>query len=352
MNDRLTTLLQEEAPRLFVRLADPGQLRRAAQHKRAVRRTAAAVLAVAAVVIVALFAGPNPLVGAHRAVPANPPARHPTQFAGLPAVGTPVSTPADGRVLLNISPESGAEWNIYADGRIIWQRWSSTGDPLVIPTGADPFQTTYVQQRLTPHGVQLLLSQILATGQATGLFRSSLALGDEAFEGNQQVAWYQACNNGHLIYTQVLPPSTQNDPITMVTPAQMRALGQINRLAADPSSMLPDSAWADRTIRPYIPSHYQLGWDRSAPDPSKLPSPARDVLQPLLQPMPGRASRTITTDQARALLAALAQSGVKLVGGNHAGGLSFELPAVSIPSTVLEVGPALPSSPLSDSDQC
>jgi hypothetical protein len=133
----------------------------------------------------------------------------------------------------------------------------------------------------------------------------------------------------------------------MVTPAQMHALAQINRLAADPSGVLPASAWTDRTIRPYIPSQYYLGWDRSAPDPSKLPSPAKEALQPLL----GQPDGVVTTDQARTLLAAFVRSGVKVIG-NHAEELDFELPAVSIPTTVLAVRPALPSSPLEARGQC
>jgi hypothetical protein len=355
VNDQLTTLLHDRAARLDVSLPGPGQVRRAALHKRAIRRRNAAALAVATGVMIALLAVVNPLVGARRThVPVAPPA-HSTRFAGLPSAATPASVPADGRLVLNISPESGATWNVYADGRIIWQRWSSRspdGDPLVIPPGADPSQTTYVQQRLTPHGVQLLVSRILATGQAVGLFGKSMALGNSAFdEVNDFAAWYQVCNNGHLIHAQVLPPAIMQNPRKLETPAQMSALAQITNLVGDPSSLLPASAWADRTIRPYVPSHYLLVFDRHAPDPSKLPSPAKEVLAQF-QPLLHNADQTVPTDQARALIAALAGVGVKAVN-NHASDLGFDVPAVGDGNhTILEFRPAVPSSPLTDHGQC
>ena len=55
-------------------------------------------------------------------------------------------------------------WNVYADGRVIWQKWTSSGDATVVPDGARRLDTGYVQQRLTLQGAQVLLSQILATG--------------------------------------------------------------------------------------------------------------------------------------------------------------------------------------------
>ncbi len=229
-------------------------------------------------------------------------------FAGLPPEGTPASTPANGRIILNISPASGATWNVYADGRIIWQRYSRAGDPLVIPNRVDPLHTGLVQQRLTPQGVRLLRSRILAIGQPTDLFRHNLALGRKAFEKHEEVAWYQVRTRGHLIYAQVLPPSLQP---RMATVAQMRALARINALVANSASRLPAGAWADRTIRPYVPSHYQLVFDRFAPDPAKLASPAREMLREY-QPLLDHACQVVTTEQARALFAALGEAGVKL----------------------------------------
>jgi hypothetical protein len=324
-------------------------VRRTAQHKRAVRRRATAALTVGtAVIIVALLAVSSPFLGTHhRDLPVGPPASHPTRFAGLPPVGARASLPADGTLVFHIGPHSVGDEpgiSVFADGRIIWQRWSSAGDPLVIPEGADPFQTGYVQQRLTTRGVQLLLARILRTGEAAGLFRRNLELGHEAHGMGFR---YTVCNDGHLVYAEVLSPEYLQHPPTMVTAAQMSALAEISSIVADPSSVVPANAWADRTIRPYVPSRYDLMWDRSQPNASKLPSPAKEALARLLPD----ADRGITTDQARALLAAFAQSGVKVLN-NHALHLSFELPAVSSPTTEVALRIGLPGSPLSDSNRC
>jgi hypothetical protein len=134
----------------------------------------------------------------------------------------------------------------------------------------------------------------------------------------------------------------------MVTPAQTRALEQIADLVDVSKSTLPASVWADPTIRPYVPSHYELGWDQSAPDPSKLPSPAREALQNALQ----HKDQGLTIEQTRALLTAFAQSGVKLAHGNHANGLGFNVPGVSQPITVLRVRLTLPHSLLQNSQRC
>jgi hypothetical protein len=353
MNDRLTTVLHEQASGLDVQLTNPGQLRRAAQRKRAVRRSLTATVAAAAAVVVAVFAGTSALSGGdHHAVPVGP-SPHPTRFAGVPAAGTPASLPEEGRLLVNVTTESGAEFNVYADGRIVWQRWSSagSGNPLVVPDGADPSETTYVQQRLTPAGAQLLWSRILAIGLAAGLFGHSVSLGNEAFEADQVASWYQVCNKGQLNHAQVVPPSYLQDPSHLETPAQVRALAQITSLAADPGSLVPASAWADRTVRPFVPSHYLLVFDRHAPDPAKLPSPAKDVLAQF-QPLLRDADQTVTTDQARALITAFAASGVK-VADNNASNLGFDVPAVGEGNrTILKFRPDPPSSALTDRDQC
>lgn len=314
------------------------------------RAALSGVLAVLVVVLLVTVA--NPLGGArNRTLPVGP-TPDSTRFAGLPPAGTGVSLPADGTMVLNVRPESGGSWQVYADGRVIWQRWSSQGDPLVTPLGADPQETTYVQQRLTPQAVQLLLSKVRAVGRAAGLFRHSQGYGNAALDADHQAAWYQVCsNNHHLINAQVLNPALlqPNDPAE--TPTQIRALAQIVALVSDSGNQRPPSAWADRAIRPYVPSHYLMAWERSAPDPLKLPNPARTVLQPLLiGPMDTDAAGTITTDQTRTLLSAFAQSGVKVLS-NHAEELDFELPADRIPTTLLDLRPELPSS-ATGNDHC
>lgn len=364
MTDRLTTLLHDEADRLDVRLPSPEQLRRASQRKRAARRSGAAALAAATTIAVVVpLTVSNPLGTNHRTPGSqtqptgntqhpssslSPSTTYPTQFAGLPAVGAPVSLPANGTLVLNISPRAGGDWHVYADGRIIWQRWSQDGAPLVVPKGADPLHTSYVQQRLTPLGAQLLTSRIRAIGGTVGLFGHDVVLVDPT--DGDYADWYQVCNNGHLIYSQVLPPKIAAGATE--TPAQKRALARIDTLLTDSTRLLPASAWADRTIRPYVPPRYQLSWDRAAPDPSSLPSPAREALAKALRES-SAGHRPITTEQAQTLLAAFRQSHVKIDQSHLNGKLIFDIRGQGRNFSIgLVIGPALPSSALSDANGC
>ena len=345
------------------------RVERRRRHRRiaAVITPAAALAAATTIAVVAPLTVSNPLGTSHRtpdsqiqptgntqhpSSSSSPSATYPTQFAGLPAVGAPVSLPANGTLVLNISPGTGGDWHVYADGRIIWQRWSRDHAPLVIPKGADPLHTSYVQQRLTPLGVQLLTSRILAIGGAVGLFDHNVELGWQALEKGGYSDWYQVCNNGHLIYSQVLPPSFFNTEPRMITPAQKRALAQVDTLLADSTSLLPASAWADRTIHPYVPSHYQLSWDRADLDPSKLPSPAREALAKVLLGL--NTQGTTTAEQAQTLLAAFRQSRVEIIHNRaNDAGLVFNIPGKDVNFSIgLEIRPALPSSALSDANGC
>ena len=88
------------------------------------------------------------------------PTIEPVHFAGLPPKGAPASTPVTGKVVLSL----GYSWHMYADGRIIWQKWNHAGQALVVPHGAKTADTGFVQRRLTLQGVKLLRSRILSTG--------------------------------------------------------------------------------------------------------------------------------------------------------------------------------------------
>ncbi|HEX4864768.1 MAG TPA: hypothetical protein VFV02_11880 [Acidimicrobiales bacterium] len=270
------------------------------------------------------------------------PARHLTHFAGLPPVGAEPSRPtANGKIFLNISPASGGNWNIYANGLDVWQKWTRAGDPTVIPNGADPLHTTNVQQRLTPQGVQLLRSKILAIGQPVGLFKHNLELVRKAYAKPQSVDWYQVRVGDRLVYLQVLPPG-YSPTGKAATPAQIRAIASINTLVANAATRLPASVWADRTIRPSIPSHYCLNWDRADPDPAKLPSPARELLAEALATQKPGTQGIITTDQTRALLNAFVKVGVKFQG-NHAARIDVNLPTATLPYTVVGFLPGHPN---------
>ena len=135
-------------------------------------------------------------------------------LTGLPPLGARPSSPQPTGRCLINWLSGPVTYAVYPDGLVIWQRWTHAGAPRIIPKGANARTTAFVQQRLTPRGARLLRSQI-------------------------------------------------------------RASGRIRRFRPD---LLPASAWADRTIRPYIPTHYNIAHDHGDPRPSWMPPPAGAAL--------------------------------------------------------------------------
>lgn len=271
----------------------------------------------------------------------------PTHFAGFPPKGVRASTPTTGRLLIRFyragregQPVRGLRlranttWNVYADGRIIWQRWSSSGDATVVPDGARRLDTGYVQQRLTPQGVRVLLSKILATG----LFEQDLLLD----AGSDYALAFQV-RRGDRMVTVIGGSPDPADPreFAQPTPAQMRALAWIEKLVADSARLLPTSAWANREVSAFVPARYVVGFDRSYPDISKLPSPAGKVLS-RYKPLERHGCQVMTTGKARALLDAFVEAGLS-PSENFAFEIAFGLPGPRGPSD-FHMGPALPDN--------
>ncbi len=273
----------------------------------------------------------------------------PTHFAGFPPVGVKASTPTTGRLLIGLfragrerpGPVRGLRlranttWNVYADGRVIWQKWTSSGDATVVPDGARRLDTGYVQQRLTLEGVQVLLSKILATG----LFEQDLML-----EVGGHHAWvYQVWRGDRMVTVngQPSPDPSWNLPVTKATTAQIDAAAWIEKLVANPARMLPARAWANRQIRAFVPARYAVGFDRSYPDISKLPSPAGKVLS-RYKPLKRHGCQVMTTGKARALLDAFVEAGLS-PSENYAFEIAFGLPGPHYPSD-FHMCPALPDN--------
>jgi hypothetical protein len=300
---------------------------------RSIALAGLATATVAAAVLIGAAAGH---AGRSRA---GTPAKDRTHFAGLPSAGTKASTPTTGRLVVGLSSTAATAttvWDVYADGRIVWQKWTRSGDATVVPAGARRLDTGYVQQRLSFGGVQLLLSKILATG----LFEHNLKL--EVGRGHPWV--FHQVRKGDRMATIVGVPATDpswREHFTKATPAQTRALARIEALLADPASWLPTTVWADRRIRVFVPSHYQLAVDRSYPDLSKLPPPAGRVLARYRR-LRRHACQVITTDQARALLQAFAKAGIS-PSDNHAWNIGFDFRGLGLPHpSYLHLHPALP----------
>jgi hypothetical protein len=271
------------------------------------------------------------------------PAKYPTHFAGVPPQRTRASTPTTGKLMLSFSARSNLHliWNVYADGRVIWQKWGPLGDPIVIPPGARMIDTGYVQQRLTLQGVQLLRARILSTG----LFEHSLRLRVE----RRHAVWHGAgifarVRRGDRMVTLSASRfglSTGHEHPSKATAAQVRGLAQIKALLADTAAWsLPTTAWADRKVRAFVPGHYLYAFDRSAPDLTKLPSPLLPYKELL-----GHDCQIVTTGQLRAILQAFLEAGTTPVS-NHALWIAFALKGFrGIPA-----GPHF--SPVLPSDSC
>jgi hypothetical protein len=225
-------------------------------------------------------------------------------FVGLPPEGATPSRPESGELVVHFSGTSATlpprphrfvrVW-VYADGRIIWDR----EEP--IPEGANEFTSGYLEQRLTPEGVELVRSEV------AGLLDRSRALLEtvsddprprpvgglalfappdfwvgsvEVPDGDRLVRlqWRGGANAAELAFRR------ENFEGTIATPEQLSALRRIDALLTDPASVLPPSAWAVREVRAYVPSHYAVcieTWPpKNASDVhSLLPARAADVLR-------------------------------------------------------------------------
>ena len=237
----------------------------------------------------------------------------PVGLIGLPPEGATPSTPERGElVLIAVFGHSGGDpgrfhFNVYADGRLIWQRLGGGTDEYAIG-----YTTGFLEQRLTPEGVELLRSEALSIG----LFEHDLRLvgayvpyaGEVSVRNGDRlvsVTWGDCCD-----------PSSQDIAEEMPTEEQASALQQLDARLADPASWLPASAWEDQEPQPFVPSRYSVCYEaaqgiRLDRVLSSLPRPAEDVLRPLDRTHGeyGGPSGTaydswcsaVTTDRARAL---------------------------------------------------
>jgi hypothetical protein len=148
-----------------------------------------------------------------------------------PAEAIP-STPENGELVASMWEHIGAPGDfgngwlyLYADGRLIWAQ----ADPN--PTGG------WLEQRLTPAGVELIRSEIIATG----LFDSDqpASASNDGFPREVNGGSVQVRNGGRLVY------------VNRVVPQLMERLAEL-------WSWLPDDAWEDAETKPYVPSRYAV----------------------------------------------------------------------------------------------
>ncbi len=185
--------------------------------------------------------------------------------AVLPPEGATPSTPETGELVAaimwsNPTPEprggEGASINLYADGRLIsW--WAcppserscsvsyATGgtDPTTPAEVLSEQRPGLIEQRLTADGVERVRREFLSTG----LFNT-----DPAGAGIAVPCWctIQVRDGGRLLSAG----ATGAESTEEVKRQTDRLVAYVTTL----DSSLPASAWEDRTIRPYVPSHYKV----------------------------------------------------------------------------------------------
>lgn len=185
-------------------------------------------------------------------VPTVPPSSTRVGFIGLPPKGAKPSTPRRGELVAFWWGYAAGDWGksrfwVFADGRLLSLREAD------IPEGANAGFTGFLEQRMTPEGVELLRSEVA------------------------------------------------DKPV----------------VTRDVTSHLPKRAWADRTIRAYVPSRYAVCVDGSARENERLwsllPARAKDVLRgnrvgPPRSQQPIEHCWDVTTREARALAVTLADA--------------------------------------------
>lgn len=218
-------------------------------------------------------------------------------FIGLPPQGATPSAPESGELVLEggarsaslaRGPNAGGQYVgplvrvwVYADGRVIWDRREAP-----VPEGANELTSGFLEQRLTREGVELVRSEVVASG----LFDRDLTLvvpdGHLTPEGHEGLfwGWAEAPGDGRLVRLGWNSPFySRPGEGTTATPEQISPLQRLDALLTDPASVLPPSAWADRQIRAYVPSHYAVCVDTSPPT---------DIAR-LLSLVPGRAEELL-----------------------------------------------------------
>jgi hypothetical protein len=257
-------------------------------------------------------------------------------FIGLPPVGATPSSPESGELEIFYWVNWAANGNegrtrawVYADGRLI-----RLGGGSHLP--ASPLSTGFLEQRLTPEGVELIRSEILSTGEF-GYEPPPPAPPPPCAKGLSPSDRTKAIANGDCQLPT--PPPDPDKPLTIpfsttVEVADHGRLVRVDRASeyfrlearlSAPAAWLPESAWVDRDIRAYVSSKYAVCYSGWPPDQqversrvlALLPAAARDLLgdAPLRQgPLFGEPGNfrpsyeycaDLTTDEARAVAIAL-----------------------------------------------
>jgi hypothetical protein len=268
-------------------------------------------------------------------------------FIGLPPTGATPSSPTSGELEIwywaywaaNGQPMSAGPANpnvrtgrtrawVYADGRLI-----TFGGP-DRRGSANPLSTGYLEQRLTPEGVERLRSEIAAAGdfgspdELAPPGKPPCLEGESPSDGNCQLPTPEPAPDAPIT-VPFSTPIVVKDLGTLVHVDHARDLDRLYARLSEPESWLPASAWVERDIRAYVAAKYWVCYSGWPPDQqveqsrllALLPPAVRDLLPdaPLRQgPLFGEPGNfrpsyeycaDMTTDEARAVAVALDDAG-------------------------------------------
>lgn len=205
-------------------------------------------LAAVSIAVVEFEGGDSnrPVGGPTFAVP-DPPLVPQIGLDGLAPEGMPPSLPVSGEIVVSFFfGHTGGDMgrfhvNVYEDGRMLWLR---LGDPSLGTSS-----TGWIEQRLTPEGVEAMRTEVLATG----LFEA-----DTHFTGGRGLFFGDIkVQDGARVVRVTWGDIGVDEPPGMVpTEAQVSALNRLDARFADPASWLPPDAWRDPEMRPFVPSRY------------------------------------------------------------------------------------------------
>jgi hypothetical protein len=253
--------------------------------------------------------------------PAAPPAR-PTSspgservgFIGLPPVGATPSAPERGELVLHWYGRSathakphprGGLWSplfrvwVYADGRMIWDQEHQAGQGWAAQWRIPGVNPGFLEQRLTPEGVELLRSAVAGLLDRNRTLLETLPAHTPGapwplgrlrlfVPGDYPSRWglVGVRDGDRLVGLQLGIEAGKGSKFegTIATPEQLSALRRVDALLTDPAAVLPSSAWADRQIRAYVPSQFAVCVNTSPPTDvssvlSLLPARAEELLR-------------------------------------------------------------------------
>jgi hypothetical protein len=287
--------------------SDPLTITPTRRHRWPIVAVAAAVVAVlVSALVLAIRHGPT------ERDPATPPTAPAdvvagrVGFVGLPPPGAIPSTPEVGELVVFVQgPEVGSRTWVYADGRLIWHRYAD------LPEGATPYFTGFLEQRLTPEGVELLRSETASLLDGDQL-RPDRA--ERVPNLRQPCPWVDCrllVRDGSSLVS--VPWPGEDSPV----------LARINDLG----SWLPASAWEDPEIKAYVPSRYSVCYDSEAPGFDRMPQLVQDLFSDAWRDpaSPTFNCADLTTEEARSLVDAVDDAGL---GRDNLGepGYSLEYP--------------------------